>query len=131
MRRALLLLCLLFSGCLNASFDAEAVRVARLYRERIDAHAGTLLATVHGTSMLPDIRPGDLLILTGADFNQIEKGDLIAFVPYGNPGLLVTHYVVARRWDGWITKGSNNREMDTNRVNEGNFVARASLVRLH
>lgn len=129
----LLALACLSSGCasLGLNPDAKALEMAQKQRDNVAAHYGAMLAKAEGLSNFPVIKPGDMLIVRTKPFAEVAEGDLVAFVPYGNPEIFVTHFAEVRRWDGWITKGANNSRSDANRVNAGNYVGVAEVIRLN
>lgn len=123
----------LLSGCasLGSASDAKALQMAQNKREYLSSHAGSMLAHAEGLSNFPVVKPGDIMVIRAKPFADVTQGDLIAFIPYGHPELFVTHFADARRWDGWITKGANNSTYDRNRVNPGNYVGVAEVIRLN
>jgi len=68
---------------------------------------------VDGTSMLPTLEGGDLVVIQGVPINQVHVGDIIV---YGGTcsasGLSVVHRVVGITPAGLITKGDNNARTD-------------------
>lgn len=72
-------------------------------------------------SMEPEIKTGDLVIVKSANFNQIEVGDVITFKYEGN---IVTHRVINKTEDGFMTKGDNNNIEDTEVVSSDELIGR-------
>lgn len=72
-------------------------------------------------SMEPEIRTGDLAIVKSAKMNQVEPGDVITFKYEGN---IVTHRIVEKNEEGFITKGDNNNAEDTEIVKEEELIGK-------
>jgi len=64
-----------------------------------------------GVSMLPTLKPGDLLKLVRCKKREIHVGDVVAFQSPISQGLIV-HRVVAFDYTGLRTKGDNNDRID-------------------
>jgi signal peptidase I len=68
---------------------------------------------VDGTSMLPTLEGGDLVVIQGATISQIHVGDIIVYgAPCSAGGESVVHRVVSMTPDGLITMGDNNPGTD-------------------
>lgn len=68
---------------------------------------------VDGTSMLPTLEGGDLVVIQSATVSQIHVGDIIVYgAPCSALGESVVHRVVNITVDGLITKGDNNARTD-------------------
>ncbi|QQG48941.1 MAG: signal peptidase I [archaeon] len=64
---------------------------------------------VDGTSMLPTLEEGDLVVLEHASFSDVHVGDIIVYdPPCSATGSSVIHRVVASSPDGFTTRGDNN-----------------------
>lgn len=76
--------------------------------------------TVMSGSMEPDIKTGSVAIIETnlTDFNEIERGDIIAFDIGGS---LVTHRAVDITEDGIVTKGDYNNTKDLWIVTDANY----------
>lgn len=61
-------------------------------------------------SMEPEINTGDLAIVKSVDAEDVKVGDIITFKYEGK---VVTHRVVEKNEEGFITKGDNNNTNDT------------------
>ncbi len=70
---------------------------------------------VDGTSMLPTLEGGDLVVIQNVPISQVHPGDIIV---YGAPcsifGESVVHRVIQNTSAGLITKGDNNPTSDQN-----------------
>ena len=64
---------------------------------------------VQGTSMSPALKRGEAVIIRNFPCEELEVGDLIIVE---RDGVLITHRIVARRADGWYTKGDGLPELD-------------------
>ena len=68
---------------------------------------------VDGTSMLPTLEGGDLVVIQSAAISQIHVGDIIVYgAPCSAYGESVVHRVVNITDNGLITKGDNNPRTD-------------------
>jgi len=77
--------------------------------------------TVLSGSMEPTIPVGAQVVVVRIGADEIRVGDIITFDRPSNPGVLVTHRVVAVEPDGkggtqWITKGDHNSVPDSWRI---------------
>jgi hypothetical protein len=70
---------------------------------------GSLRLHALGTSMLPCIRPGDLLTLRSVPLHELAIGDVILFVQQER---FFIHRVVGGDHCGWITRGDSVPEND-------------------
>lgn len=74
-------------------------------------------------SMEPTIETGSLCFINKhTSINNIKQNDIIAF-KYDD-GTLITHRAVEITESGIITKGDNNKDVDSNIVEERNFVGK-------
>ena len=75
---------------------------------------------VLGNSMIRTLSPGDLLITTPENFQNLKVGDVITFEGIKN----TVHRIIRRNSDGsFITIGDNNDSHDDGCVTAGNFIA--------
>ena len=77
--------------------------------------------TVLSGSMTPTIPVGAQVVVVKVDASDIRVGDIITFERPSNPGVLITHRVIAVEPDGhggsqWITKGDANSIPDSWRI---------------
>lgn len=64
---------------------------------------------VDGTSMLPTLEGGDLVVIQGVPLSSVHVGDIIVYNSRcSTNGLSVVHRVVAIAGGGLITEGDNN-----------------------
>jgi hypothetical protein len=89
---------------------------------------GTLRVRVTGSSMLPSLWPGDLLLIHQQDFCRISTGDIVLFA---RKGRLFVHRVVSSASEGGseqlVTQGDALREQDPP-VTSAELLGRVSLV---
>jgi signal peptidase I len=81
---------------------------------------------VHGSSMLPNIVPGYMLVDYGAPFSALKRGDVVVY----RSTLLnisIIHRLVAKRGSGWVAKGDNNQTYDREWVTRVNYAAKAIM----
>jgi signal peptidase I len=68
---------------------------------------------VDGTSMLPTLEGGDLVVIQGVSVSDVHVGDIIVYgPPCSNTGSSVIHRVVSINSQGLVTKGDNNPDTD-------------------
>jgi signal peptidase I len=68
---------------------------------------------VDGTSMLPTLEGGDLVVIQNVPLNDIHVGDIIVYnYLCSTSGLSVVHRVIQITSSGLVTKGDNNPEPD-------------------
>ena len=77
-----------------------------------------------GTSMLPDIEPGDLLIVYRADV--YNEQDVISFATGEN--FITTHRIIDKKDNSYITKGDNNSFVDSREVHDGQIYGKLVLI---
>ena len=99
-----------------------------LNKDEVPNIAGTTPLIVLTDSMYPIIESGDLIICQGAEPEEIQVGDVIAFFdPAGNGTTIVTHRVIeVTEQNGelaWRTKGDNNNTEDRLAVTADKLVA--------
>ena len=104
--------------------------IAKSYINKDDVPniGGTTPLIVLTDSMYPIIESGDLIICQGAEPEEIQVGDVIAFFdPAGNGTTIVTHRVIeVTEQNGelaWRTKGDNNNTEDCLAVTADKLVA--------
>ena len=104
--------------------------IAKSYINKDDVPniGGTTPLIVLTDSMYPIIESGDLIICQGAEPEEIQVGDVIAFLdPAGNGATIVTHRVIeVTEQNGelaWRTKGDNNNTEDRLAVTADKLVA--------
>jgi signal peptidase I len=68
---------------------------------------------VDGTSMLPTLEGGDLVVIQNVPIGDVRLGDIIVYNNLcSSSGLSVVHRVVGNTSEGLITKGDNNDRPD-------------------
>lgn len=99
-----------------------------LNKDEVPNISGTTPLIVLTDSMYPVIESGDLIICKGAEAEEIQVGDIIAFFdPAGNGTTIVTHRVIEvveeKGQLAWRTKGDNNNTEDRLPVTADKLVA--------
>ena len=86
---------------------------------------GQFFAVVSG-SMEPEIPIGSLVYVKGANPEEIQEDEIIAFYAARDTGIVVTHRVVENHVDEqeFITKGDANRINDMNPTRYSHFIGR-------
>src|SRR3989338_6390297 len=77
--------------------------IAKLFK------ANQFILKAEGMSMLPILKPGDVLFLRRIKFRQAKINDLIMLMKGGK---VITHRVIYKNTDHLITKGDNNQKSD-------------------
>ncbi|MGG5462976.1 signal peptidase I [Clostridium sp. B9] len=77
--------------------------------------------TILSGSMEPTINTGDLAVVRSAEVNEVEVGDIITFKYDGN---VVTHRIIEKNEEGFITKGDNNNAEDTEVVTASDLIGK-------
>lgn len=77
-----------------------------------------------GTSMLPDIKPGDLIIVYKS--NSYSKDDVISYATGEN--YITTHRIIEADGGFYTTKGDNNSFVDYEKVSSGQIYGKLILV---
>ncbi len=80
-------------------------------------------------SMLPVIRPGDMVILQNTDAKTLKVGDVIA---YQTHGYQIVHRIMtiqsSAKGNSYILKGDNNDSPDTSAVQESQIVGKVVQI---
>ncbi|MDH5238617.1 MAG: signal peptidase I, partial [Acidimicrobiia bacterium] len=79
-------------------------------------------------SMQPTLRAGDVLLTSEHPVELLAQRSIITFESPIEPGVLITHRVVAVESDGYITKGDANPTSDTDRIDPADVRGVGRLV---
>jgi hypothetical protein len=93
---------------METPFDAHELSKNELAAESIRCF-GELRLRVTGSSMLPAVRPDDVLFIRHACIDQVSPGDLVL---YSRQRRLFAHRVISRSSDQLITQGDSLTEPD-------------------
>ena len=119
------------------SLSACAALSSALVFSFVSVKLGHEVLRVHGISMEPALREGDLVILAfESEAKQVVAeygtGDVVVFHKPGDPGELVAHRAVEKYADGerwyFVTKGDNNPSIDDWKVSESDMVGKVTAV---
>jgi signal peptidase len=77
--------------------------------------------TVLSGSMEPKFYPGDLVISLHKNRANIKEGDIITF---RDDDEIVTHRIIDKTQEGYITKGDNNNAADSFAVSNDNIIGK-------
>ena len=85
--------------------------------------------TVISGSMEPSIPTGSLVYIEGAQPEDIEAGDVIAFYGARDSAAVITHRVVENKtlMGQFVTKGDANEKADVNPVSYEEFIGKLTL----
>ncbi|WP_419749591.1 signal peptidase I [Terrisporobacter petrolearius] len=78
--------------------------------------------TVLSGSMEPTFKPGDLIITKNKNRCNIEVEDIATFKDA--KGTVITHRIIGKSNEGYVTKGDNNKVEDKDIINEENIVGK-------
>ncbi|RDY23296.1 signal peptidase I [Romboutsia maritimum] len=76
-------------------------------------------------SMEPTFYPGDLVVTLHKDRTNLKVGDVATFV---SDKEIVTHRVVEKTNEGYITKGDNNDVKDMDILTNDNLIGKQALI---
>lgn len=76
--------------------------------------------TVLSGSMEPVFYPGDIVIVKHKDKSDIQVNDIVTY--RDDKGGIVTHRIIEKVDNGYITKGDNNNVKDTDILKEDNII---------
>ncbi|MDK2562963.1 signal peptidase I [Romboutsia sedimentorum] len=77
--------------------------------------------TVLSGSMEPEFYPGDLVVSLHKNRANIKEGDIITFRDNDE---IVTHRIIDKTQEGYITKGDNNNAADSFAVSNDNIIGK-------
>lgn len=81
---------------------------------------GITILKVMSNSMSPVIEKGNKIIIKKQ--NEYEIGDIITYI--NNDGNLITHRIIKKYEDGFITKGDNNNTEDKEKVRKNQVLGK-------
>ena len=76
--------------------------------------------TVLSGSMEPEFYPGDMVITQHKSKADIQINDVVTF--RDNEGVIITHRIMEKTPEGYITKGDNNNVEDADILTEDNII---------
>ncbi len=85
---------------------------------------------VHGNSMYPTFKNGDLLYIDkDIPYSSLREGDIVCFNdPEYSQEISTCHRVVLQTFKGFIAKGDNNFLCDGNYIIQQNYVGKVVKV---
>ena len=95
------------------------------------AFAGDHIMVTTTTSMLPVLKPNDMIIVQKASIEQIKEGDIIAFDSHMEFGIVAHRVIEKYEKDGQIivdTKGDNNEEEDPWYVTDEDLIGKIKSI---
>ncbi len=92
--------------------------VIAVRREKPVSYFGYSYSYVPTASMEPTIKAGDSIIFQKTSYEKLKVGDIIVYKSKAGDtkGLYIVHRIVEEREDGFILKGDNNQEVDSELV---------------
>ena len=94
-----------------------------IYKEELPSFLGYSAVTVLSGSMEPEFFPGDVLIVQKRDDYQI--GDIVT---YQEENSYITHRIVEREGDRFLTRGDANNAPDSHPVNRSELYGKVKLI---
>lgn len=95
------------------------------------AFAGDHIMVTTTTSMLPVLKPNDMIIVQKASIEQIKQGDIIAFDSHMEMGIVAHRAIEKYEKDGSAvldTKGDNNEEADPWYVTDDDLIGKVKSI---
>ena len=118
------------SGSMAATGERNGLRINPRQSAKLEAwHDATHLSSLDpdrasvagaGESMAPVFDDDTILVITKAQFQDLEPGMKVAYL--SRDGRQVVHQLVDRSPDGWRVRGINNGEVDSERVTARNLL---------
>lgn len=93
------------------------------FKEELPSVFGCSVVTVMSGSMEPAFSPGDMLVIRRQ--RQYQVGDIVT---YESEGSFITHRLVEREGDTWVTKGDANNAPDGRTLREQDLYGSVWLV---
>ena len=93
--------------------------------------AGDNIMVITTTSMLPVLKPNDMIVVQMQNIEQISKGDIIAFDSHMEFGIVAHRVIEKYEKDGQIivdTKGDNNEEADPWYVTDEDLIGKIKSI---
>lgn len=93
------------------------------FKEELPSLFGCSAVTVMSGSMEPEFSPGDMLIIKGQE--QYQTGDIVT---YNSGGSFITHRIVGKDGDAWVTQGDANNAPDGTLLRDEDLYGKVCLV---
>ena len=93
--------------------------------------AGDNIMVITTTSMLPVLKPNDMIVVQMQNIEQIKEGDIIAFDSHMEFGIVAHRVIEKYEKDGQIivdTKGDNNEEADPWYVTDEDLIGKIKSI---
>ena len=93
--------------------------------------AGDNIMVITTTSMLPVLKPNNMIVVQMQNIEQISKGDIIAFDSHMEFGIVAHRVIEKYEKDGQIivdTKGDNNEEADPWYVTDEDLIGKIKSI---
>ena len=101
-------------------FIILALNLATTKSDKLFEIIGYRTYTVLSGSMEPKFYPGDIVITQHKSKANIDVNDIVTYTD--KDGVVITHRVVEKTNEGYITKGDNNNAEDTDILTEDNII---------
>ena len=83
------------------------------------------------TSMLPALKPNDMIVVENSSIDQIKEGDIIAFDSHMDMGIIAHRAIEVFEEDGQTkinTKGDNNEKPDPWHVTDDDLIGKVKNI---
>ena len=83
------------------------------------------------TSMLPALKPNDMIVVENSSIDQIKEGDIIAFDSHMKMGIIAHRAIEVFEEDGQTkinTKGDNNEKPDPWHVTDNDLIGKVKNI---
>lgn len=80
--------------------------------------------TVLSGSMEPEFYPGDMVVVTKPNTSKLAPNDIITFTMDGE---IVTHRIIEKTPEGFITQGDNNNVQDSQVITPENIIGKVAF----
>ncbi len=83
------------------------------------------------TSMLPTLKPNDMIVVENSSIDQIKEGDIIAFDSHMKMGIIAHRAIEVFEEDGQTkinTKGDNNEKPDPWHVTDNDLIGKVKNI---
>lgn len=97
-----------------------ALNLATTKSDKLFEIIGFRSYTVLSGSMEPKFYPGDMVITQHKNKADIQINDVVTF--RDNEGVIITHRIMEKTPEGYITKGDNNNVEDADILTEDNII---------
>ncbi|MGL6106961.1 signal peptidase I [Romboutsia sp.] len=107
---------------LTIIFIILALNLLTTKSEKIFKVIGYRTYTVLSGSMQPKFYPGDMVVIKHKNKTDIDINDIITF--RDKEGIIITHRIIEKTNEGYITKGDNNNVQDSDIITSNDLIGK-------